>query len=185
MSEQLEALINKLKIEQDHLMEALEQKRITIAEWREGMEEALAAYHTAAFMAGQESDELDDDQIDTVATQVSHQYGYLDGFADVIKAGIAAGALAWVAWRARAHMYASAITEQYWRGRGGSWPLPYYPAQGTECLSNCGCEWDIQELDGDGNADAYWRRGKNDSCATCLQREAESNPFRIRKWEVA
>lgn len=180
----LQSLIDKLKAEQDRLMAELEKGDITVEQWKEHMAEALAAYHTAALMTGQSDDELMEEQIEELAEQLHAQYEYLDGFAAVIAGGLAAGTLAWATWTSRAHMYASAITEQYWRGRGGSWPLPYYPAQDTDCMSNCGCEWQIDELDGDGNADAYWRRGKNDSCATCLQREAESSPFKIRTWEA-
>lgn len=58
--------------------------------------------------------------------------------------------------------------------------LPFHPAQGTQCLTNCGCRWDIRKLDGDGNWDCYWVRAKDDSCETCLAREAACSPLRIR-----
>lgn len=47
--------------------------------------------------------------------------------------------------------------------------------------SNCGCSWRIEVVDDEaGDYDAYWERSKDDSCATCLEREAQWSPVRIR-----
>lgn len=50
---------------------------------------------------------------------------------------------------------------------------------------NCGCSWEVQTLDATkGDFDAYWRRSKDDSCDTCLERERLWNPVEIRGWEL-
>jgi len=83
-------------------------------------------------------------------------------------------------WNSRAELYAKSIKIPYWRGAVKMLPLPAMPAQGTNCYGNCGCAWEIEELDGEGNADAYWRRAKDDSCQVCVQREQDWSPVRIR-----
>ena len=60
-------------------------------------------------------------------------------------------------------------------------PLPAMPRDGTsQCLSNCGCAWEIAELDGDGNYDCTWQLGKTENCQTCRQRAADWSPLQIR-----
>lgn len=47
--------------------------------------------------------------------------------------------------------------------------------------SNCKCSWEVVEVDADaGDYDAYWRRASDDSCQSCLEREARWSPVRIR-----
>lgn len=85
--------------------------------------------------------------------------------------------------RIRASLYGGASNETYFRAyvaAAGVPDLPFYPAQKTECRTNCGCGWDIKPLEGQGNFDAYWRRHKNDSCTTCIARERACNPLQIR-----
>ena len=62
-------------------------------------------------------------------------------------------------------------------------PVPAMPGEGTICKTKCKCSWDIVPIDEKaGDYDAYWRRG--DSCSTCLAREQEWNPIRIRGLEL-
>jgi hypothetical protein len=72
---------------------------------------------------------------------------------------------------ARAAMYAKAIkgTWGYARNPG----LPFYPTEGSECLTNCRCEW---RDDGDGSF--TWVLDAKESCPTCLER-ADGNPYTI------
>lgn len=155
---------------------ALEAKDISVEAWRDDMERSLVRYHTAALLAGQGSTTLTKAGKAAIERTVSEQLKYLDKFAIEIQ-----GAAEWQAgWNARAAMYAQSIKEPYWTGKTKFLPLPAMPAQGTECLSNCQCEWDIEELDGDGNYDCTWVRGANDSCQTCVQRGEEWNPVEIR-----
>lgn len=85
--------------------------------------------------------------------------------------------------KVRASLYGGASNETFSKAQVGSLgvpDLPFYPAENTECRTNCGCAWDIQPLEGDGNFDCYWRRGKNDSCKTCIARERKASPLRVR-----
>jgi len=91
---------------------------------------------------------------------------------------------------ARAKLYGGASSETFEKAMTISYGLPilpFYPADRTICRTNCGCRWEIRKLSGDGNYDVYWRRAKDDSCDTCLTREAKvggSTPLRIRNGEI-
>lgn len=56
------------------------------------------------------------------------------------------------------------------------------PAQGTQCLENCCCKWEITTLDEKAeDYDCYWRLepGK-EHCQTCEERAEQWNPVKIR-----
>lgn len=150
---------------------------LTVNEWVNQMRDALAEYHLAGFMAGNASEDVSDKALSVVADQLGVQLDYLNGFKVELQsaAEFAAGA------QARAESYAPAIKVPYWTGKTKVLPLPAMPAQGTQCLNNCGCLWRVVTLDeAAGNYDAYWERHKDDSCQTCIQREADWSPVRIR-----
>ncbi len=172
----LARLVQKLLDAVADLTAQLERGEIAADVWQREMERLLTRYHEAAFMAGQDSAEIDDKAMAIIVKDVEFQLGFLDAFAVAILA--AAG---WqTAWNARAGLYALSPKRTYWQGvayKQGI-ELPGYPGE-SECLSNCGCAWDIQEVRG--GYDAYWRRGKKDSCNGCRQREAAWNPYRIRE----
>lgn len=149
--------------------------------WQSTVTDAIGRYSLAAMMTGSGDDQLSPEQLKAVKKAVQTQATFLDAFALEIQ-----GAAAWQAgWNARAEMYASSIKAPYWTGKVKMLPLPAMPGDGsTQCLTNCGCAWDIQQLDGEGNYDCYWRRGKNDSCQTCVGRSARWAPLRIRDGEI-
>jgi hypothetical protein len=180
MPESLERLIQKLLDAVAGITTRLERGEMTVKAWQREMERLLTRYHEAAFMIGQESPELDEEALAIIVEDVAFQLGFLDEFAQAIASGIASGAGWSAAWNARAAMYAQAVKKPYWQGEASriNVTLPGMPCE-SECLSNCGCYWDIQQVSG--GFDAYWRRGKNDSCNGCRQREREWNPFKIRK----
>jgi hypothetical protein len=175
MPDKLPRLIDKLLEAVADLTMQLERGEISVTSWQREMERLLARYHEAAYMLGQDSPELDDKALAIIVKDIKFQLGYLDAFAATI-----AGASAWQAsWNSRAGLYARAIKKPYWQGVAGYWglDLPGYPGE-SECLSNCGCSWDIKEVAG--GHDCYWRRGKEDSCNGCRSRERNWNPYRIR-----
>lgn len=178
MPDELDRLIQKLLDAVADLTAQLERGEITVKAWQREMEKLLARYHEAAYMIGLESSELDDDAMAIIIKDIEFQLGYLDAFAVAI-----AGASAWQAsYNSRAAMYAQSIKRTYWQGIAAKarLTLPGYPGE-SECLSNCGCSWDIQDIKG--GWDCYWRRGKDDSCDGCRQREREWNPYKIRGGE--
>jgi hypothetical protein len=155
----------------------LEQGQQTIAEWKQQMLDALQQYHTAAVLAGQGSKTLTEQGQKLVDKTVAAQLQFLDNFAVEIQ-----DAPEWKAgWNARAALYAGSIKEPYWVGKTKFLPLPAMPSQGTQCMSNCKCAWEVEPVDeAAGDYDAYWRRGASDSCGTCIQRERDWSPVMIR-----
>lgn len=96
------------------------------------------------------------------------QYKFLRDFAREI----AQGNLSEAQIAARAGMYVDSAKQMYWKQLTSKADLPAQPGDGSsECLGNCGCEW-AEEDDG-----WHWLRGKNDSCDTCLAREAQWRPY--------
>lgn len=151
--------------------------RLTVNQWYSLVQEKIAEYHLASFMAGNQSEIVPDKAWNGLVDQVNAQLEYLTGFKAEIQAApeFAAG------WQTRAESYAGAIKQPYWTGKTKVLPLPAMPAQGTQCMSNCGCSWDVKTIDeAKGDYDAYWRRSKDDSCQTCLEREAQWSPVQIR-----
>lgn len=181
MSAAAKRLIALFLVELQRLMAGLDDGAQTVAAWRQEFAAALARYHTAALLIGQGATTVTPAGRRWLAATVQAQIGFLDQFAveiqdtDTFMAG----------WRARAAMYAQGIGASYWRGQTKFLPLPAMPKDGTtQCLTNCGCEWQIDQLDGDGNYDCYWRLGKDDTCQTCAQRARDWAPYKIRNGEV-
>jgi len=59
--------------------------------------------------------------------------------------------------------------------------LPAYPTDGTTlCNKGCKCHWDLRQLPGDGNVDAYWTLGIAEHCQTCKDRASLWSPLQIR-----
>ena len=170
-------LIALMLLDVRRLMAALEAGRATVEQWQQQFSEALARYHTAEYMVGQRGTDLSNAGRRYLGKTVEAQIGFLRNFATEIQ-----GAAEFQqGWNARAAMYAQGIGQSYWKGATKMLPLPAMPKDGTtQCLTNCGCAWEITELDGDGNYDCYWRRAKTDSCQTCVQRERDWAPLKIR-----
>jgi hypothetical protein len=181
MPDELRPIVAALLADIRDSSDELRRGRITADQWQADVARALVEHHAAAWMAGQGADTLSPKARVQLGRVVGEQVDYLNRFADQIAAE---------GWReafgARAAMYAGAVKESYWRGFGGGLPLPGYPTVGTRCLSNCGCTWELDVLDAEeDNVDAYWRRGKSDSCSTCIERERNWSPFRIRGGRAA
>jgi hypothetical protein len=178
---QLDRLIARLSLLIRTATQALEAEPDRVEAWEQEVSAQIRRYHTAAYLAGAGSQEVSPAARRAIDAYVSTQLDFLHRFAVEI-----AEADDWQAgWEARAAMYAQSIKAPYWTGKVKLLPLPAMPGDGTtQCLTNCGCQWDVAPLDGVGNYDAYWRRGKNDSCQTCVQREAEWAPLEIRGGEL-
>lgn len=148
-----------------------------VAEWQQEVSRQLARYHAAALLAGANTGTLTPEARVKVTADLAAQLRWLEKFGIEVQEGAQ-----WHAgWNSRAASYANAIKIPYWRGAVNMLPLPAMPAEGVPCMGNCGCAWEVNELDGEGNADAYWRRAKDDSCGVCIQRERDWSPVRIRE----
>lgn len=149
-----------------------------IREYHTIMEELLTRYHLAAYMVGAGTQTVTGLARERVTAAVAGQLAYLEVFIDEIRDADTGD----MGWSARAKMYGESIGESYWAGKTRMLPLPSLPKDGTtQCLTNCSCRWEIKWIDEKKrDADAYWRRGAQDSCQTCVQRAQEWNPIRIR-----
>lgn len=147
----------------------------SIGAWRKQMEVAIRRSQTAAYIAATaerlgttpalvkglskaERAELD--------KRIDAQLKYLDGFVADLKAGKLTMAQA----QARAAMYAGANRGTYYATLYHN--LPFYPTEGSECMTNCKCSWHQE------GKSYYWRMGAAEHCPTCSQRAA-GNPYTV------
>lgn len=164
------------------LMARLESGEVSSAYWRAEMEAMLARYSQAARMLGSGAAKLFPQDVTAIRAWLEEQFGYLDGFETVIQT---AGSVYSPAWLPRAEMYGASTVVEYWEGKTGNLPLPAMPGQGSQCLSNCKCSWDIQWIDKKkGDADCYWKLHPAEHCQTCLTRAEMWNPVRIRNGDL-
>lgn len=181
---ELQRVIERAISQVDDLSRQVASGSLAPDEWQAAMERLIARYFQTAAMAGLGAEDISLLE-PAISRMVDIQNDYLANF----KAEIVSGG--WVdAFAARAAMYASAIKQGYWLGDvvkqvGRVIPLPAMPSEGTQCLSNCKCAWRIETVNADrGDYDAYWRRHASDSCQTCVEREAQWSPVRIRNGEL-
>lgn len=174
------ALLPSLLETIDTLTDGLIGGQVTPTEWHNQVSIELFAHHLATFAQASGRDEKD--VLEAVKEIVGKQIDYLNNFTDQIEAGDyddRENAL-----RARAAMYSGSLKQSLWAGKTDGWPLPFMPAEDTECHNNCLCGWRVDVLDEEaGDADAHWERHANDSCSTCMAREAD-NPYEIRGGEL-
>lgn len=145
--------------------------------WEDAVAEQLRIAHAAAFLAGSGQQTLEGPARVAIERTLAQQIGFLRQFGVAIRDGAA-----WErGWNARARMYAGAISAPYWTGKTRMLPLPAMPTEGTQCMSNCRCSWEVVPVDESaGDYDAYWRLGSDDQCQTCTQRAADWSPVQIR-----
>lgn len=174
-------LIALMLLDVQRLMSALEDGAQTVEAWRAAFSAALAKYHAAALLVGQNGAALTDAGKAWLGKTVQAQLGFLEKWAVEIQDE----AQFKLGWNARAALYAEGIGQSYWRGATKMLPLPAMPRDGTTpCLGNCGCSWEITELDGDGNYDCTWAMGPLEHCQICKQRAADWAPYRIRDGRI-
>jgi hypothetical protein len=147
----------------------------SIGAWRKAMEVAIRRSQTAAYIAATaerlkvspaavkglskaERAELD--------ARINAQLKYLDGFVADLKQGKLTMAQA----QARAALYPGATRGTFYATRYHN--LPFYPTEGSACMTNCKCSWEQK-----GNS-YYWRMSAIEHCPTCLGR-ASGNPYQV------
>lgn len=178
-------LLREIEREINALFDEFESSEIkaiggSLAVWQGKMESILTRFHQAAYMVGAKVKDLVVKDIQSIKDFVTLQLNYFRNFVEEIKT---AGTKLWKQWRNRSIRYGEAIKTLYWKGKNRDIPLPAQPGEGTFC--HCGCYWDVTTLDENkGDFDAYWRRGKKDSCDICVEREKIWKPLRIRNWEI-
>lgn len=181
----IDDLIAEMQDDVTTIWQGLQGGQLSVDRWQETQARSLLVFHTAAYMMGRDKRTLTDRERTRLAEWVGDQVTYLNGFADTIDAEWNGSTLP-PKWLARARSYAGAVRASYWKGRTLGYSLPAYPGDGSsECLGNCGCAWSLSVLDEEeGNINAWWVRGKDDSCPTCIDRASRWAPLRIRGNEI-
>jgi len=155
--------------------------RLSIPEFRDRMADEIRYLHiTAAAIARGRLAALTPEDVIAVNQAVERQRRYLDRWTQSMLDPTPTDVTHLAS---RAAMYASAgraTMSAIHAAAIGMPELPFHPGDRTECLTHCGCRWTPVKLDGDGNWDVFWTRAKDDSCRTCLAREAACSPLRIR-----
>lgn len=148
-----------------------------IEAWANTFAEAIALYHQAAAVMGNNNVPLTDEQSDKIGDTVATQIQYLTDFAVRIRTDKDFDR----SQLARADMYANAVRQSLFQAVTRFLPLPAMPAEGTLCYTNCKCGWRIETISEENeDYDCYWERSANDSCPTCVARARRWNPLRIR-----
>lgn len=141
--------------------------RVDATEWHNAVAAELFAHHLAAYADAAGLDVDDPKAIAAAKKIVGAQVNYLGKFTDAIEQGKyddTPDAL-----KSRLDMYAGALNTTWSQGRYPD--MPFYPGEGTECLTNCKCSW---QDEGDGSF--TWVLNAKESCPTCLSR-ADGNPY--------
>ncbi len=141
--------------------------------WRRDMERAIAQGHTAAWLAGAaerlgvkpDSPLLSQKRLSRaeradITKAVARQLGYLREFDPSTMSEAAA--------RARATMYARAVTQTYYAARWGDWEIPPDLMPGNQdCMANCTCSISVKD-NGDGTGVLTRTLGGTERhCTTC------------------
>lgn len=177
----LDRLIRRLSILVNTATDTLQSDMLRADDWYDELARQLRRYHLAAYLGGSDSTQINATARAVIEDYIKTQLDFLSAFRDEIKASDEWKA----AWNSRAEMYAEAIKAPWWAGHTRDWALPAMPGDGTsQCLTHCKCGWQIDELEGDGNADAYWRRSAAENCQTCIERSEQWAPLKIRDGEV-
>lgn len=116
----------------------------------------------------------------SIGGSLRDQYRYLDGFYE----NVVTGELTEAQIAARARMYVNSAREAFNRGQARAYGLvlPQYPGDGqTVCLTNCGCDWRIEEVyDGDDlvGYDCYWEINPAiENCVDCQDNNRKWYPL--------
>ncbi len=172
----------------DRLVAQVARGTITPQEFERKMAALLARTYTQQFMRGAGTRELTAAQREQIARRVAVQLEFLGEFRRSLGEQIATlrtpeqRAADLAAWQRRARMYADGTQVSWWLGRTDGLDLPAFPKDGgTACLSNCGCYWEIDEVDSKrGHYDCYWRLGDKEHCEDCMSLEKQYSPFKVR-----
>jgi len=182
---EIQALLKSANAEIKDAMYKLSIGAIDVNEWVAIMRRILAKSQSLAYLAGVGATSFIPEQLQIVARNIARQFPFLRRFARVLQNEIDAGNIDSIIekFSRRAELYTQTITSNYWQGRGYGKPAPpAYPGDGTsQCLTQCRCRLEYEELDRDkGDWNIYWRLGEAEHCQTCRTRAREWSPLRYR-----
>lgn len=160
---------------------------VSISAWLRLFSSELRAYHLAAALIASDG-VLTPLVRQIVSARVARELGFLRSFAGEMEDGrFPVDAEARIRQRSKLYSGSADATFEETRLRNmGLPPLPAYPRDhSTDCRGFCYCHWDIIQLDGDGNWDAFWVHDPlQDNCEHCPQRGKTWFPLKIRGGEI-
>lgn len=177
----LDHLVGGLRSDLTHAAERLAAGQLSPAQWHNASLQALADYHTAAYVAGAAErlgvqaggtlispGRLSRAERADITRAVIGQAEYLNRFTDQVEAGDLSNAQI----RARAAQYAQSLRTTYSEAATFGADLPFQPGDGgTACGVHCQCSW--QQRSGAW----YWVLDPlADHCDDCRAR-ADGNPY--------
>ena len=180
------ALLQLFRQDVQQITYQLEQKQITLDDWKSQMIQLLMRYSTAVMMLGLNVEVMTEQAEAAILAQVTSQLPYLENFANDIAAGLVDEATmgAWLQkWDDRAGMYTDSIIPLFWKGSTRFLELPAYPADGSApCLFNDRCMWWLDWISEENiDVDAYWLTEKDQKvCLTCAERGERWYPLQVR-----
>ncbi len=169
----------------DGLAELLRGGQLNTRDWETGMREAIKDEYIQQYLLGRGGlSQMTQADWGSIGGMIADQYRYLDGFTREV----AAGTLSEAQVAARSRMYIHSGREAFERASArahGLPELPAYPGDGkTVCLTNCACNWRIEEVyDDDGNLlgwNCYWELGEAEHCPDCVANSGKWNPLFIK-----
>jgi len=156
-------------LKMDMFAMSLSDGEITIQQWTLRMREVIKRTHIVQYIIARGGlDRMTQSDWGRIGWVLRNQYAFLNQFANAISGGNLTVAQI----QARSAMYINAARESYERGKAqGAFGLflPAYPGDGTtECLSNCQCHWNIQNMED--HYECTWTLGEAEHCNTCVVR---------------
>jgi hypothetical protein len=179
MPDELRRLLDRLLADIGQQSAAMGAGRVSVDQWQAQMAQSLLVGHYAGYMDGRDTRTLSPAEQARVNKRVGEQLDYLNRFAaELDQRG----------WEdrdgARAALYAGAVKASFWSGRTRGYDLPAQPTEGSPCMVNCACSWEMDELDPEElDADFYWRLGPTEHCRVCIDRAQQWAPLRFRGGE--
>ena len=162
-----------------NLITQYHDKDINIFQFEQGVKDVLKKTYIDMYSMGAGGrNNITQSDWGKIGAMLKEQYGK-DGYLKGLLGQVANGEISHAQANARLKMYVNSANESLWKGFAKDLPpLPAYPGDGsTVCLTNCQCEWEIQEAEGGFNC--YWRLGAAEHCPDCLLRADEWNPLFI------
>jgi hypothetical protein len=158
---------------------------ITPDEWFNIMSRRLKRLHISAGAAGVGGvSGLNNQMLRRIEQVINEQLNWLRRFRDTMRSRLDSdNPMSEKEIAARTRMYAGASNQTFegtYQDGLGIPRLPAQPGVRTICLTNCKCDWRINELAGRGNWNCFWILSAVENCPTCLARRRSFSPLRIR-----
>ena len=153
----------------------------TVDQWRDLVERVIVSDHVNALSRGLNigPSDLTDEHKAELKPIINNQLSHLNRWAEELQA-LPDGEMP-RAHISRVDQYGTAAAISFRLGQTYPWPLPAHPGEGSLCRVYCKCKWRIEVISFEsGDADAYWELGVTEHCDTCISRNAEWSPYKIR-----